>query len=474
MTTSQAATQAAPTLVPAEVELKVQEHVWIQSQGVDWDDLAPGEGLKVFSSGQGCTLTDVRGRQFLDGLAGLFVVAVGHGRGEIADAMADQARQLAYVAASRFSTPAIAELAETVASVTVGDLARTHFCSGGSEAVETALKIAKQVQALRGFQNRYKVIARHGSYHGATHGAMSVTSTSSGRLFGPFVPGVSFVPSPDRYHNALGEEGEAGDILCARLLAQEIEAQDPTTIAAVIGEPISGSNGVHVPSPRYWQMIRETCDKHGIILIMDEVVTGFGRTGTMFGSEHFGVVPDMITIAKGLSSGYAPIGGVVVRESIFEEFKKPAASFSHLLTFGGHPVAGAAAAKNLEILLREDLVARSAESGEHLLALLESLRVHPTVGDVRGKGLLCGVEFVRNKETKSPWGGARSPFIKTVQRGLERRGLLTRAWDVLFLSPPLVVTGEELERMVTIVDESISEAEREFAREIDEAAAATQ
>jgi adenosylmethionine-8-amino-7-oxononanoate aminotransferase len=206
------------------------------------------------------------------------------------------------------------------------------------------------------------------------------------------------------------------------------------------------------------------------LLIFDEVVTGFGRTGTMFGAEHFGVVPDIMTIAKGLSSGYAPIGGVVVRESVFDEFKKPMSSLSHLLTFGGHPVATAAANKNVQILMDEDLAGQSAEKGKYLLGLLEKLGRHRTVGEVRGIGLLCGVELVKNKDTKVSWGGPGNAFIKSVQMGLEQRGLLTRVWDTLFLSPPLVATQDELARMVEIVDETIAAAEDEHAREIDAAA----
>ena len=448
-------------------------NLWIQSMGVDWDDLAHGESLRIFASGHGSTLVDLEGREFLDGLAGLFVVAAGHGRAEIAEAMAEQARQVGYVAASRYTTPVTAQLAETLADLTVGDLSRTHFASGGSEAVETAIKIAKQVQALRGFTKRYKVIARRGSYHGATYGAMSVTSTSSEKYFGPFVPGVSFVPSPNHYRNDFGLEGEAGDAMCAAAIEQEIITQGPETVAAVIGEPISGSSGVHIPSQVYWRAVRDICDKYGVLLIMDEVVTGFGRTGKMFGAEHFGVVPDMATMAKGLSSGYAPIGAVIVRESVFEDFKAPHASLNHLITFGGNPVSAAAATKNLEILVDENLVERSAEAGRYLLDLLERLREHPTVGDVRGAGLLCGVEFVKNKDTKESWG-AGSGFIKALQMGVEKRGLLTRAWDTLFLSPPLVVTHEELARMVDIIDDTISAIEDEFARDIDKAGRADQ
>ena len=254
--------------------------------------------------------------------------------------------------------------------------------------------------------------------------------------------------------------------MCARYVEQEIVNQGPETVAAVIGEPISTSNGDHVPSPRYWQMLREICDRHGVFLIMDEIINGFGRTGKLFASEHFGVVPDIMTIAKGLSSGYAPIAGVVVRPSVFEGFKEEGASIGHLLTFGGHAVATAAANKNLEILFREDLVARGAEQGAYLLSQLEGLRSHPTVGDVRGIGLMTCLELVKGPGSKEPWG-TRHPYIKTLGETVHDKGLLTRVWDQLHVCPPLVVTRDEIDRMVAIIDESLTEVEAQFAGEIE-------
>ena len=345
----------------------------------------------------------------------------------------------------------------------------SFFCSGGSEAVETALKIAKQAQALRGFPKRYKIIARRGSYHGMTLAAMSLTAGRQEEYFGPFMYGVSHVPSPNHYRNDFGLEGEEGDVMCARYVEQEIENQGPETVAAVIGEPISTSNGDHVPSPRYWQMLREICDRHGVFLIMDEIINGFGRTGKLFASEYFGIVPDIMTIAKGLSSGYAPIAGVVVRPSVFEGFKEEGASIGHLLTFGGHAVATAAANKNLEILFREDLVARGAEQGAYLLSQIEELRSHPTVGDVRGIGLMTCLELVKGPSSKESWG-TRHPYIKTLGETVHDKGLLTRVWDQLHVCPPLVVTREEIDRMVAIIDESLTEVEAQFAGEIESAA----
>jgi adenosylmethionine-8-amino-7-oxononanoate aminotransferase len=440
-------------------------HLWPHSNDIEWEEFTE-RGLRVFVSGQGSRLTDVQGRSYIDGLAGLFLVNVGHGRAEIGEAMARQAGQIAYTAASNSTNPATVALAETIASLTPGDLDRVFFCSGGSEAVETALKIAKQVQALRGFPKRYKVICRRGSYHGTTAGAMSLTASASDRYFGPFQPGVSKVPSPNHYRNDFGLVGEAGDLMCARYVEQEILAQGAESVAAFIGEPISAANGTHIPSPVYWQELRRICDRHGVLLIMDEVITGYGRTGAMFAAEHYGVVPDIMTMAKGLSSGYAPAAAVAVRSEVFDPFRADGNAFNHLLTFGGHAVAAAAASKNIEIIEREGLVERSAEMGRHLFELAQELRSHPTVGDVRGGvGLMCAIDLVKDKETKEAWGVSH-PFIKDLGLRTQERGLITRVWDVLHLAPPLVVTREEAQEMIEIVDGCLTELEAEHAAEI--------
>jgi adenosylmethionine-8-amino-7-oxononanoate aminotransferase len=444
-------------------------HVWPHSAELDWDELAKGEGLKIFAKGEGCVLTDIYGKRYLDALAGLFLVNVGHGRREIGAAMAKQAGQLGYVAASNYASVPAVRLAETIAQLAPGDLDRVFFCSGGSEAVETALKVARQAQFLRGFPKRYKVIARRGSYHGMTYGAMSLTQIRNELYFGPFPYGAIIVPSPNRYRNDFGLEGEAGDIMCAKYVEQEILAQDPQTVAAVIGEPVSASNGTHPPSPIYWQMLREICDRHGVLLIADEVINGFGRTGRMFACEHYGIVPDIMTIAKGLSSGYAAIGAAVVRNSVFESFQKPAGSFAHLLTFGGVAVSAAAASENIRILFNEALVDRSADMGTYLLEDAQFLRNHPTVGDIRGIGLLLGIELVKNQETKEKWG-IKHPFLKAVAQDLEQRGVLTRVWDVLHLAPPLTVSREEIGTILDALDESLTDCEQRFAREIAAAA----
>jgi adenosylmethionine-8-amino-7-oxononanoate aminotransferase len=442
---------------------KALEHVWIHT--VNYVELAHKQGLHVFERAEGCTLYDARGDAWLDALAGLWVVNAGHGRAEIADAMAEQARKVAYVSSAAYTSVPAVQLAETLAAITPGDLSRVFFSSGGSEAVETALKIAKQVQALRGFPKRYKVIARRGSYHGMTFGAMSLTTgnrTQQERFFGPLMDGVYHVPSPNHYRNDFGIAGEAGDIMCARWVEQEILFQGPETVAAVIGEPISTANGVHIPSPKYWQLLREICDRHGVLLIMDEVITGFGRTGAWFAAEHFGAVPDIMTLAKGLSSGYAPIAATIVRPEVFEVFTSEKNTVSHLLTFGGQAVAAAAALKNIEILARERLPERAAEHGPYLLAGLNSLKdTHPTVGDVRGLGLLCALELVKDKATKEKWA-RDSAFIKRMHDLVTERRMLTRVWELLHIAPPLIVTRAEIDSIVAILDASLTIAEREF------------
>jgi adenosylmethionine-8-amino-7-oxononanoate aminotransferase len=441
---------------------KALDHVWIHT--INYVELAERQGLHVFERGEGSTLYDARGQAWIDGIAGLWVVNAGHGRAEIADAMAEQARKLAYVSSAAYTSVPAVQLAETLAALTPGDLSRVFFSSGGSEAVETAIKIAKQVQALRGFPKRYKIIARRGSYHGMTFGAMSLTTgnrTLQERFFGPLMDGVYHVPSPNRYRNDFGLQGEAGDEMCARWVEQEILFQGPETVAAVIGEPISTSNGVHIPSPRYWQMLREICDRHGVLLIMDEVINGFGRTGKWFATDHFGVVPDIMTMAKGLSSGYAPIAATIVRPHVFEVFMSEKNTVNHLLTFGGQAVACAAALKNIEIIGREGLVERAAELGTYLLAGLQTLRDnHPTVGDARGLGLLCCLDMVKDKDTKEKWE-RDSTFIKRVAELVTERRMLTRVWELLHIAPPLVVTHAEIDRIVDLLDTSIGIAERE-------------
>ncbi len=456
---------AATTPDAAALLEAARDHIWVHT--ASWSDVSAEDGLHIFDRGDGAKLWDVRGREYVDGLSGLWVVNAGHGRAEIAEAMGRQAAKLAYASSASFTTGPAVQLADLLGEITPGDLERVFFCSGGSEAVETAIKIAKQVQAMRGFPRRYKIIARRGSYHGMTYGAMSLTASRNEAYFGPFMYGVSHVSHPDRYRSDFGVEGEQADVMAARAVEQEIVSQGPETVAAVIGEPISTAAGLHVPSPTYWRMLREICDKHGVLLIADEVINGFGRSGKMFATEHFGFVPDIMTMAKGLSSGYAPVAAAIVRGPVFEVFKEqPAVAMGHLLTFGGHAAAAAAALANIAIMQREELAKQSAEKGAYLKARLEELRAHPTVGDVRGLGLMCALDLVRNKETRAKFG-KESKFAKRLNELVIERGLVTRVWDVMHFAPPLVITRDEIDRMVTVADEALSIAEREFAAEIE-------
>lgn len=455
-----------PAVSPDQLAKAARDHVWIHS--ASWVDQAEQGGSRVFTRGEGTKLWDIYGKEYLDGISGLWVVNAGHGRAAIAEAMAQQAKTLAYVSSAVYTTEPTAKLGAKLAEITPGDLSRSYFASGGSEAVETAMKIAKQVQAMRGFPRRYKIIARRKSYHGMTHGAMSLTATREEKYFGPFMYGVYHVPHPDQYRSDFELEGEAADIMAAKYVEQEIINQGPETVAAVIGEPISSAAGVHVPSKTYWTMLRDICDRHGVLLIADEVINGFGRTGTMFAIEQYDVVPDIMTVAKALTSGYSPLAAAIVRPALFDTFKEQdTVALGHLLTFGGHPVSAAAALANLQIYEEENLVQRGAEQGVYLKGLLEQLRSHPTIGDVRGVGLLQAIEIVKSKKNKTRFG-KDSQFCKKLGALMMERGLITRTWDVMHFAPPLTVTTEELDRMVAIADECLTICEQEFASEITE------
>jgi adenosylmethionine-8-amino-7-oxononanoate aminotransferase len=443
------------------IEQTAVDHIWVHE--TTWTDMVERHAMRVFERGEGIYLYDVHGKRFMDAVAGLMLVNVGHGRAEIAEAAAAQMQKLAYVSAARHTSVPAVQLSDEIARLTPGDLERVFFSSGGSEAVESAIKIAKQVQFLRGFPKRYKIIARRGGYHGSTYGAMSVTSNRAVTepLFGPFMHGVVHIPTVDHYRNDFGDNGLEGEMMAARYLEQEIRFQGPETVAAFIAEPISTAAGCHVPDPAYWQEIRRICDRHGVLLIMDEVINGWGRTGRLFAAEHFDVVPDILVMAKGLSSGYLPIAATVVRPALYADFKEHAVRLTHLLSFGGHAVACAVALKNIEILLREKLVENSASMGERLLGgLRQMVERHPSAGDARGKGLMCALDLVRDKETKEPLS-RDSAFSWRLTDVLAERGVLVRILGDLTLAPPLIITAEQIDELLTIVDESLTLVERE-------------
>jgi adenosylmethionine-8-amino-7-oxononanoate aminotransferase len=438
------------------------EHVWLHASS--WRSLLAEEGKRILVEGHGCMVKDIDGKEYIDGLAGLWLVNVGHGRKEIGEAMAAQAGKLAYASSSQATTIPAIQLATMLAEMTPGDLSTVFFCSGGSEAVESAVKIARQYHHYNGSPKRFKIIGRRGSYHGATFGAMSVSGTRqmSEPFFSPFMQGTMHVSPPYCYRCDYRHTYPACEVYCVDAIDQMIQFEGPETVAAVIAEPVSASGGIAVPPPEYLPRLRQICDRHGVLLITDEVITGFGRTGKMFACEHWDLVGDIMTMAKGLSSGYAPIAATICRPKVVEAFASDKGKrLSHLLTFGGQAVACAAALANIAILQRENLVQNSATMGAYLLEQLQGLRHHPTVGDIRGIGLLAAVELVKDRTSKERFG-MESEEVKTLNKLLVDRGLLTRATHIVFVAPPLCITRAEVDRMVEIIDSSLTAFEQQY------------
>ena len=408
---------------------------------------------------EGIYLWDKNGKRYIDGSSGAMVSNIGHSNPRVLDAMRAQMDKSTFGYRLHFETQPAEDLANRVAGLSPSGHEKVFFVSGGSEAVESAIKIARQYHYFNGEPKRSKIIGRRGSYHGATYGAMSVSGTrpASEPYHSPFMHGVLHASPPYCYRCDFRHSFPGCDLLCADQIEQIINYENPKTVAAVIAEPISASGGIVVPPDGYWARLREICDRHGILLITDEVINGFGRTGRMFASEHWDLVGDIMTIAKGLASGYAPIGAVMCRPHVVEAFEGDN-KLSHLLTYGGHAAACAAALKNLEIFEREGLVANSQSMGARLRAGLEGLSDHPCVGEVRGLGLLVGLEMVKDKDSKEKFA-EDGPELKTLGEGLAERGLLTRIGGVLPLSPPLCITAEQVDRTVAIIDDSLTEME---------------
>ena len=366
-----------------------------------WHPLTQHQGLEAtpprfIERAEGCYLYDADGNRFLDAVSGLWCVNVGHGREELAEVAAEQMKKLAYLPGTMSHEPAV-RLAARLVNL-LGYPARVYFSNSGSEANEAAFKMARQYQAnVGGGPGRFKIIARHRGYHGNTMGALSATGNWERRHgYEPLVPGFVFTDAPDPYR---------GVDRCVEKLEETILREGADSVAAFIAEPVIAGGGLIVPPDDYLRGVREVCTKYGVLFILDEVVTGFGRTGKMFAHQHYGVEPDIITLAKGIASGYMPLAATVAREEIFHAFDGTPAShrhFRHVNTFGGHPVSTAVGLANLDIVEREGLVERVAVEGKNLMTRLEKLYAHPNVGDVRGKGLLCGVEFVADRETKEP------------------------------------------------------------------------
>jgi adenosylmethionine-8-amino-7-oxononanoate aminotransferase len=440
------------------------EHLWVHN--TNYLDLAKPGGMLVFAEGQGIRLTDTSGKSYIDAMSGLWVVNVGHGRKELAQVAAEQMSKVAYVNTFAYTTPAAIDLASKLAEITPDGIERFFFVNSGSEAVETAIKMAQQWHYINGDKKRTKIISRRGSYHGSTNMAMSVNGSNYANRspFEPLSPNARFIPGINCYHCPYEKTYPECNVFCARTYEDLINFEQPETIAAVIAEPISTSNGNFVPWPEYWQTMRQICDKYGILLIADEVINGFGRTGKWFGIDHFDVKPDIMTAAKGLSSGYAPIACTMTTRKVADAFASDRKNtFSHGITFGTHPVSCAVALRNIEILEAEGLVENSASTGAYLLQQLREMQAqHPIVGDVRGIGLMLQVELVKNRETRESFTREDDMQSKVGDR-LIARGLLCRAGASISIAPPLITNREDADEIVDILDGVLGEVEHDLA-----------
>lgn len=421
-------------------------------------------GPWVLERGEGAYLYDAEGREYLDALSGgVFAVLAGYGREEIARAMHDQALALPYTSPYATTSPVTVRLASKLGALAPGDLEASFFCNSGSEAVEAAIKLARHFHEANGEPRRYKVVSLRRAYHGATMGALSATGWSPGfgvfrRSADPMVPAVGFSSAmpPHCYRCELQLTHPDCSLACATTIEQAILGSDPELVSCVIVEPIMSTAGCIVPPPGYLSRVREICDRYGVLLISDEVVCGFGRTGRWFGVDHFDVIPDIITVAKGLTSGYAPMAAAIARRHIADAIP----IFFNVHTFGGHPVSAAAALANLEIIEGEGLVANAAEVGAHLLTRLEGLRAHSIVGDVRGRGLFAAVELVRDASSRD--GFAPHEGVDQQVAGVAREmGVFVRPiGGTIIIGPPLIFTREQADRTVDVVEAALSEVER--------------
>jgi putrescine---pyruvate transaminase len=423
---------------------------WLHPQG----DLAGPPGTipqLIIVSGQGATLTDIEGREYVDGMASLWNVNVGYGREVLAATAAEQMRSLAFSSAyGGFGTEPAIRLATKLAELAPGDLEVTYFASGGGEANDTAYKIARLYWKLRGEPERVNIVSRIRDYHGLTYAATSATGLANfWKGFEPLAPGFLHAPAPDPYRYA--GEGSPGAAYAQALEKVVLEA-GPQTVAAVVAEPVQGAGGVIVPPADYFPLLRKVCDKYGLLLIADEVITGFGRTGRWFALEHWKVQADLMIFAKGVTSGYLPLSGVMLTRDVHDVLRSVKGMFAHGFTYSGHPTACAVGLRNLQILEDERLVERAAERGAYLQKRLQSLRELEIVGDVRGLGLLAGVELVSDKTTKRSFdvseGAARRVWLEALQRGVIVRPV---GGDVIAMSPPFVISEKQIDNIVEVL-----------------------
>jgi adenosylmethionine-8-amino-7-oxononanoate aminotransferase len=436
-----------------------RDHLWMHFTRHSTYDHAD---VPIIVRGEGAYIWDAKGKRYLDALAGLFVSQLGHGRTELADAAAKQARELAFMPLWSYAHPNAILLAERVAGYAPGDLNRVFFTSGGGEAVETAWKLAKNYFKLTGKPMKHKVISRAIAYHGTTQGALSITGLPSlKQQFEPLVPSTFRVPNTNFYRAPeRADDLEAFGRWAADQIAVAIENEGPDTVAAVFLEPVQNAGGCFPPPPGYFQRVREICDEYDVLLVSDEVICAFGRLGHMFGAERYGYQPDMITCAKGITSGYAPLGAMIASDRLMAPFLEGTNSFAHGYTFGGHPVSTAVAMANLDIFENEKIFENVRDNQDGFRATLERLKDLPIVGDVRGDGYFYGIELVKDKDTKATFDDAEAEKLLRgfLSKALYDEGLYCRADDrgdpVIQLSPPLICDQshfDEIEQILRVV-----------------------
>ncbi len=456
-----------PTPSEAELQAMAKDHLWMHFTRQSTMDKS---GVPIIVKGDGHRIWDSKGKEYFDGLAGLFVVNAGHGRRRLAEAAAKQASELSFFPLWSYAHPAAIELADRLAAEAPGDLNRVFFSTGGGEAVETAFKLAKHYWKLMGKPTKHKVISRSVAYHGTPHGALAITGIPAMKsMFEPVTPGGFRVPNTNFYRAA--EMGGPSDDLEAfgRWAADRIEEmilfEGADTVAAVFLEPVQNSGGCFPPPPGYFARVREICDRHDVLLVSDEVICAFGRLGHTFACTGLGYVPDMITCAKGMTSGYSPIGATVISDRIYEPFSKGDVSFPHGYTFGGHPVSAAVALENLAIFDEEGLNEHVRENSPLFRAELETLLDLPIVGDVRGDGYFFGIELVKDKATRETFDDDESERLLRgfLSPALFEAGLYCRADDrgdpVIQLAPPLTIGPAEFREIGQILRSVLTDAQ---------------
>jgi adenosylmethionine-8-amino-7-oxononanoate aminotransferase len=447
-------------MVPVHAAEVGENHLWhhaLQHYGLEQNPPL------VIDHADGCYIWDSAGQRYLDAMAGLWCVNAGYGRKAIADAVYAQMQRLPYYHLAQSHRPAL-ELASRLAGLLPQGLSRVFFTNSGSEAVETALKMARQCsRRLHPGENRFKVIARHRAYHGFTMGALSATGQPvRRRAFEPVVPGFLHVPPPDPLRCSFCAGQSSCNLGCANEFERVIRMEGADTVAAMIVEPVTGGGGVFPAPEGYLRALRDICDRYGVLLILDEVITGFGRTGKLFAFEHAGIVPDLLVLAKGITSAYQPLGATVAREDIFKTFSsadEPSAKFAHLSTFGGHPCSCAAALANIDILCGERLWENSETVGAYLIDRLRGIR-DPRIAEVRGLGLLAGIELV-NGPDKSPLAESK---VVQIQKAVRDRGVIVGRnsdtvsgfGNVLTISPPLILTKEQVGEIAGAIESALS------------------